>query len=247
MKVKRADLKLKSILYSSPMVIIMILTLLLLTYVGFGEANRKYTVFQLQKLKTQGEIVKNAFDNYLKAGLPLTQFSGFASASELLLKSDKAIGNIRVLDTNQNIVFFNSQSHTTQFAFEKRRAQKSFEEIKIGNKTSTSFKVEESQESFQISQSLKSKFGIVGHVIIEAPKQELLSYLNDQYFTVFYVFIGLSVAFFILVVVYELIAGNKKIRQRLYQSAYLFCFLTMSTVIGLTVFNIYEEGTKAST
>ena len=247
MKVKRADLKLKSILYSSPMVIIMILTLLLLTYVGFGEANRKYTVFQLQKLKTQGEIVKNAFDNYLKAGLPLTQFSGFASASELLLKSDKAIGNIRVLDTNQNIVFFNSQSHTTQFAFEKRRAQKSFEEIKIGNKTSTSFKVEESQESFQISQSLKSKFGIVGHVIIEAPKQELLSYLNDQYFTVFYVFIGLSVAFFILVVVYELIAGNKKIRQRLYQSAYLFCFLTMSTVIGLTVFNIYEEGAKAST
>lgn len=247
MKVKRTDLKLKSILYSSPMLIIMILTLLLLTYVGFGEANRKYTEFQLQKLKTQGEIVKNAFDNYLKAGLPLTQFSGFASASELLLKSDQSIGNIRVLDNNQNIVFFNNQTDTSIFGFEKRNQQKTYTEIKLGKSFSNSYKVEESDDSFQISQDLTSKFGVVGYVIIEATKQELLSFLNEQYFVVFYFFIGLSLAFFFLVIAYELIGGNKSKRQRLYQMAYLLCFLTMSTVIGTTVFKIYEEGATAST
>ncbi len=247
MKVKRTDLQRKRILYSSPMIIITVLTLLLATYVGFGEANRKYTVFQLQKLKTQGEIIKNAFDTYLKAGLPLKQFSGFASTSELLLKSDNSIGNVRVLDTGNNIVFFKSQNDISREQFVNELAGLNYEKISIGKEVSTSYLVEESRDSYQITQNLSNKFGIVGKIIIEAPKKELLAYVNEKYFVVFYFFLGLSLAFLLLVVIFETASGNKQIRQKVYQLAFITSFLVLSAVIATSVFKIYEHGAKAST
>ncbi len=94
-------MKLKNILISSPIILILILTMLLLEFIGYGEAKRKYTQFQLTRLATQGEIIKHEFDSYLHAGLPLKQFSGFSSQSERLLRSDKSIQAIQVID-NQN-------------------------------------------------------------------------------------------------------------------------------------------------
>jgi hypothetical protein len=63
------------------------LSLLLLVYVGFGEGKRIYEQFQAEKLVANGQIVQNAMENYLRAGLPLKQFAGFSTLAEPIVQS----------------------------------------------------------------------------------------------------------------------------------------------------------------
>ncbi len=97
----------KQMLISLPILTVLILTLLLLAYIGFGEAKRTYPQFQIKKLSTQAEIIKNALSSYLQAGLPLNQFSGFTSLTEGLLISDKDIDNINIINPDSETIFYN--------------------------------------------------------------------------------------------------------------------------------------------
>ena len=44
------------------------LSLLLLIYVGFGEATRTFQQFQIEKLAAQGRVVQNTMDTFLRPG-----------------------------------------------------------------------------------------------------------------------------------------------------------------------------------
>ncbi|MDH3919986.1 MAG: hypothetical protein OEU25_17630, partial [Rhodospirillales bacterium] len=66
------------------------LSLLLLMYVGFGEAQRTYQQFHIEKLAAQARVVQNAMATFLRPGLPMRQFVGFATLTEPILASDQA-------------------------------------------------------------------------------------------------------------------------------------------------------------
>ncbi len=245
MKNKRKSATLSHIMYSSPMIIIMVLTLLLLTYVGFGEARRKFTEFELSKMITQVDIVKNALDTYLKAGLPIEQFSGFATTSAMLLRSDKSIQEIRVNDSASKLVF--KKNRHTENGLEGKPKSKKFREYKLPGKTNQLIRIEESDDSFQVIQTLKNKFGVAGYASIKTPKGKLLAFLTESYYTVFFYCIGLSLFFLLFVVFFETFVKNKKNRQKYYQGIYITSFLVLSIIIAQAVFKIYEHGAKAST
>ena len=81
------------------------LSLLLVVYVGFGEAQRTYHQFQVEKLDAQGTILQTAMANYLRAGLPLKQYVGFATRAEAVLASDSSISAMIVFDQDGYPVF----------------------------------------------------------------------------------------------------------------------------------------------
>ncbi|MCP4296209.1 MAG: MFS transporter [Proteobacteria bacterium] len=242
---KRKSAVLSHILYSSPMIIIMVLTLLLLTYVGFGEARRKYTEFELSKMITQVDIVKNALDIYLKAGLPIEQFSGFGTTSEMLLRSDNSIQEIRITDSSSKLVF--KKNRGTETGLEDSRRLEKYKEVKIQGRMSELIHIEESKDSFQVTQTLRNKFGVAGYASIKTPKGELLAFLTDSYYAVFFSCIALSLFFLIFVVVFEYFMPSKKNRQKYYQGIYILSFLILSIIIAQAVFKIYEHGAKSST
>src|SRR3984893_11223671 len=64
------------------------LSLLLLVYVGFGEAKRTYEEFNIEKLVAQGSIAQNSIENYLRAGLPLKQYVGFTNLAEPIVENE---------------------------------------------------------------------------------------------------------------------------------------------------------------
>ena len=241
----RKDSSLYNILYSSPMIVITILTLLLLTYVGFGEAKRKYSLFQLEKMESQMEIVKNAMDAYLKAGLPIRQFSGYMSIGEMLLKSDSSIVNIRITDSNRQTVFEKSRNGKADALAQDGPVQ--YRPVSLKSEKSWRIQAEESKTSYRVVRTLKNKFGIAGYASIEAPKEKLLSYLYQEYVVVFYSCVGLFLLFSLVVVVFEVAVANNRYRRKLYQAVYVASFLILSTIIAFTVFTIYEHGAKAST
>lgn len=91
--------------YGATMFVVCGLSLLLLIYVGFGEAQRTYPSFHLEKLAAQGRIVQNAVESYLRAGLPLRQFVGFNGMAEEIIVSDLSTAQIAVYDVTGQTVF----------------------------------------------------------------------------------------------------------------------------------------------
>lgn len=236
----------RQLLHCLPVLIVLILTFLLLTYVGYGEARRTYQRFQLRKMATQGEIIKNAFDRYLQAGLPLKQYSRFAYLSEGLLLSDDDIENIRVVDTNGQTIFLNIQKPITEDQIEKQISRRSYKpnpEI-LENKEC---RVMESEASFQVELALKSKFGIAGYLVIESEKEAIFEKLNQEYKKVFLIFGIFSSCFVIFIQIYEAFSSNKQKRKAILNISYIIGFLSISIVIAVTVLRIYEYGAKANT
>src|SRR5215471_7617182 len=81
------------------------LSLLLLVYVGFGEGKRIYGQFQVEKLIAQGRIVQNAMENYLRAGLPLKQYSGFVTLADPIVQGIDEIDAMIVYDQSGQQLF----------------------------------------------------------------------------------------------------------------------------------------------
>src|SRR5215831_1007337 len=87
------------------MLVVTGLSLLLLVYVGFGEAKRIYGQFQVEKLIAHGRIVQNAMENYLRAGLPLKQYSGFATLADPIVQGIDEIDGMVVYDQSGQQLF----------------------------------------------------------------------------------------------------------------------------------------------
>ncbi len=238
-------MKLKNIFISLPIIIILILTFALLEFIGYGEAKRKYTQFQLARLATQGEIIRYNFEPYLQAGLPLKQFSGFSSQSERLLLSDDTIQAIQVTDTKGNLVFLSGQRNTSLEQLKKTLVARQYQAslFKLdGNKT-----VEESVDSLRVILPLDTRFGVVGQVAIESQKQDLFHVLDEQFKRVSYAFLTLTLIFILLIIVYEIYFARPKTRERFLKTTYIIEFIVMSVFISVVIFNTYESGARAST
>jgi len=80
------------------MFLVSAVSLLLVIYVGFGEAQRTYHQFQVEKLNAQGKILQTAMASYLRTGLPLKQYVGFATRTDAILMSDASVSAMTVFD-----------------------------------------------------------------------------------------------------------------------------------------------------
>src|SRR5262245_22181946 len=88
------------------MLVVTALSLFLLVYVGFGEGKRIYEQFQIEKLVAHGRIVQNAMENYLRAGLPLKQYAGFATLADPIVQSIDEIDDMVVFVQDGHLLFF---------------------------------------------------------------------------------------------------------------------------------------------
>lgn len=241
--------KFKSVLFSIPIIIVFVLTYLLVAYIGYGEAKRTYPSFQTEKMATLGEIIKNSFENHLNNGFPLEQFSGFNSLGKQILISDSDLESIRITNISNKTIFYTLQNNLNQDNyFESLRNRKYQENTDIVPDTKKgAYTVLVSESSYKVKVQLKSKFGDVGHIVLEADKEKLLQPLYDKYQYVFYTLIILIVIVTIVIMFFELTFKEKKIRQTLVKALYATSFMILSVMIGITVFRIYEQGAEAKT
>jgi predicted MFS family arabinose efflux permease len=225
------------------------LTLLLLIYIGYGEARRTYSRFQMGKLQTQGEIMQIAISAYLQAGLPLKQFSGFSAQSEGLLRSDERIENVQVLDHSENRIFIGLQNDLEREPALALIDSRIYRESRIQPNAESlgETRIEESADSFRAVLNLRGKFGIAGFLIVESTKKAVYRDFYSVYRYVFYSFTALSAVFVLFILLFEIFRKREARRKLVYQIVYTVGFLLMSLVIGLAVFNIYGEGARVKT
>jgi predicted MFS family arabinose efflux permease len=80
------------------------LSVMLLCYIGYGEAGRTYPSIELDRVAAEGEVVARAMEPFALAGLPLAQFPGFGAVTTPILDTDPALAAIYVTDARGQII-----------------------------------------------------------------------------------------------------------------------------------------------
>ncbi|MBF0471214.1 MAG: MFS transporter [Gammaproteobacteria bacterium] len=227
---------------NAPLLFVELMTILLLGFIAYGEANRKFEEFHLGKMASQVEIIKNALDPQLQAGIPMSQFGGFNSLADALVQSDPYIDSIVVKDIQQEEVFRRTTTEAPPW---------SGEELNLDKFAQSSFSFFRSPQRYRVKLGVTGKFGPAGSIELEVQSEAVHEPIR-QSFTQIAVINGIVLLIFSsLVLLFGAFSrGNLKLEQiqkKVLNFLYLISFIVISTVIGSSVFSIYEQGASAKT
>ena len=212
------------------------LSLLLLVYVGFGEAQRTYSQFHVEKLHAQGQILQNAIASYLRAGLPLRQYVGFATRADAMLASDSTMSSVAVFDQNGRPVF-----ETDDGGVPLLPASANITAFSGGAEVD----LRQDSDYLQVVLPLKNKFESVGSLAVAMPRSAIGERL-DQHFRGLLFAAGILSIFFAWLVS---VVGPRLVDRRMtwLQVGYALTFLIMSGLVVATLVSVYSEGAQTKT
>ena len=231
------------LLLNTPLIFLELITILLLTYIAYGEANRKYEEFQFGKMAAQAEIIQNAMDSHLQAGIPIAQFGGFNSLSGALIQSDQYIFQISVFDTqNRDAIFINKQND-----FDSNATFTDYPTLAEKSKAQH-FK---SASTYRVSIPLSGKFGEVGRVELDVSTLSVQQPIHKHFKQISIYCAIVFILFTLTILIFSARSSEDEsrdnYRQKVMNFLYLISFLAISTVIASSMFKIYEEGASSKT
>jgi MFS family permease len=242
-------------------VAILIASLLLLGYVGVGEAHRTYPRFEVDRLSAQGELVQTAMQPFLQAGLPLEQFPGFTPLTQPLLESDPSIAAIAVVDPKGETLFANFQ-RASDSASPARATGFRTSALQEGQRR---YRVEENDRNYRVSFELRNKFEKVGDLQLVMPKAVISNTINHYFAYVALAGVALLVTYTAAVI--AITARTRRLERALLAQrfgsveterlarrgarwlaiAYGACFLLMAAAVMVALLNIYAQGVRGKT
>ena len=205
------------------------LSLVLLIYVGFSEAQRTFQQFQVEKLEAQGIIVQNAIESFVRAGLPLKQYVGFTTLAEPILDSDDTIVAMVVFDQAGRAVFAAGDGSIPLLPMAAAGGGGTLD-------------VRLADEHQQVVLPLRNRFETVGSLAITMPQSIVTQRVETTFTPLLLVAGALSLAFAIFVSISgPQLAGR---RTPWLQVAFALTFIAMAvTVIG-TLIALYSDGAQ---
>ena len=167
------------------------LSLLLLMYVAFGEGQRTYQQFHLEKLVAQGRVIQSAINNFLRPGLPLRQYVGFSTRAGTILSSDPSIASISVFGTDQRAIF--------AAGLEGIPLLSEAEDNPKQNGYGASMR--QSNDYIQVVLPLRNRYEVVGHLAVTMPRDLVGQRVQENFEPLLVVAAVLSAIFGLLVAV----------------------------------------------
>ncbi len=217
--------------------LILAVSLVLLGYVGYGEAFRTYPRFEMEKLGAQGDIVQSSMSTFLIAGLPIEQFPGFSPLTDPLLKSDATITAIYVADPKGQIVFANSQ--VPNFSLGEKFSPSNLQEKQ------DPYQITESPSYYRISLDLRNKFESVGSLHVLLPRAVINQKINNGFVVVLIAAILLMILFGVFSLWLDRQIGSHILRNL--RLGYSAVFFVMAIVVVVVLINLYATGIQAKT
>ena len=211
------------------------LSLLLLMYVAFGEGQRTYQQFHLEKLVAQGRVIQSAINNFLRPGLPLKQYVGFATRAGTILSSDPSIAAIAVFDAEGNEVFAVGESAIPLLP----------EADDVSTQSSKTTDTRMSNQLVQAVLPLRNRYEVVGQLAVTMPRALVASRVQASFEPLLIVAGVLSAVFGIAVALSRTALRNR--RMPWLQIGYGLTFLMMACFVIFTLINLYSEGAQAKT
>ena len=210
------------------------LSLLLLVYVGMGEGKRIYEQFQIEKLVAHNRIIQTAMENYLRAGLPLKQYAGFSTLADPIVQSIDEIDAMSVFDHAGNQLFIVTDKDKKVLRLPS--AAEAARQIKHD------VEVERHDTFYQVAMPLRTRFEIVGSLVITAGTDVAERRVNASFTPLVMSAAGLAALFAIFVVVSAPYLARS--RTPWLQIGYAVTFLTMAGFVVATLINLYSDGVQ---
>ncbi len=214
------------------MFLVSILSLFLLLYVGFGEAQRTYEQLHYEKLMAQGQVIQNAMEKVLRAGLPLKQYVGFNTLCESILASDKSISVIIAYDRDKNPVFTSGGEFIPPF---------SAQADSYGNALLPNF----SEKYLQVTLPLSSRFEKIGSLSLSVPRSVIRDRIEATFESLFISGAVLSLVFALFISTFK--PHLKQRKTPWIQISFGATFIAMSILIVTSLVTLYSGGTQAKT
>lgn len=211
------------------------LSLLLLVYVGHGEATRTYQEFQVEKLIAQGQIIQKTMETFLHGGHSITQFAGYTTKVEPILTSDETIAAMTVFDQSGRPVFVGGDRSIPLLHLPPVTA----------GRVPAAIDLRENDQFLQVVLPLRNRFEQVGSLAICIPKTAVTDRVSEK-FRPLLIVVAVAASFFGLFVAVgaPYLTGR---RRRWLQYVYALTFLTASVFVVATLISLYSEGAQAKT
>ena len=210
------------------------LSLLLLVYVGIGECKRIYEQFQIEKVVAHNRIVQSAMENYLRAGLPLKQYAGFATLADPIVQSIDEIDSMAVYDQAGNQLFIVTDKD--------KNNPKMPVVTEIARQVRQNIEVAKNDTFVQIVMPLRTRFETVGSLVVTAGTGIAARRVNTAFTVPLAGVVVLSALFAAFVV----ITAPYLARSRLpwLQIGYAVTFLSMAGLVVGTLIHLYSDGVQ---
>ena len=216
---------------------VIVLSLVLLIYVAYVDAHKSYRVFLLDRIHSNGEIIKSTIEPLLQAGLPLNQLVGFNVITQPILDSDQAIAEVSIINQEEELLFLNRQSGVT---IEE-------ESTAIGAllvESDISYKVYLLDDLYRIRLPLSNRFEQLGELQLtmrsEVINQSILPYMRIV------IIVAIAVIFLYALVLLILLRGNQR-GNLSFNIVYNVAFLLVAVVLIISLIQIYSDGLQART
>ncbi|WP_430463530.1 MFS transporter [Tabrizicola sp.] len=211
------------------MTLVAALSLGLLIYVGWADAKRNLPDFETKKMAAQGELVQTAMESFLRAGLPLDQFVGFAQIAEPTLDSDPDIISIAAYDADGRQVFGAGDTSVQPIA---------------GQRAELGYGIRTDGEWLQIALPLRDRFQPVGDLIVTMKAETVVRKVSTAIIGLLPVCAFLVGAFFISV----LILGPRALGGRVpwIGIGYVFIYFMAAMFLVVSLITLYAEGAQST-
>lgn len=211
------------------MFVVAALSLLLLLYVGFGDGRRNYELIHIEKLTAHGRFLQNSIENFLRNGLPLKQYVGFATLAGPIVDSEE-VDAVAIYDASGRQLFIAMDKQNPLLpaapAFVKNPADGI--KIYVGN------------THYQVVLPLRTRFETVGSVVVVSPKSLVTGRMWVAFRPLLIVAGMLACVFALLIVLMKpYIARSQK---PWLQIAYGATFFAMSVGVVWTLGGLYFDG-----
>lgn len=215
--------------------VVVCLSLLLLLYLGYGEGVRTYGQFHIDKLTSEGKVVQNIMEGYLRADLPLKDYAGFTKLAEPIV-AGQDIDALIVYDQNGRKLDEAIDTRGSGGTLEMPEAPAAVQNPK------DSVVVVQDARHFQVVIPLHNRFEVAGSLVVVSSVAVVTRRLHAAFDRLAYVAVGLSLAFAVLMSW----LGPKLVNSRLpwMQINYGVTFLIMAAFVVGTLVALYSQGVQ---
>jgi MFS family permease len=216
------------------MLVVAAVSLFILVYIAFGEARRNYERFQIEKLISQGQIAQSALETFVRPGLPMQQFVGFAAMAGPMVEADPLIDNVSAYDASGTRVFTSSGGTGIMLlpANLSRNGEFGTAEIRSNG------------QLLQVVLPIKNRFEAVGSIVLSAPRK-LIDARVEQAFMPLLGVAGLASMVFAAYVILFAQNSAPSRRARLVGIAFALKFILVSIFVVHTLLSVYAQGAQA--
>src|SRR5882724_1145513 len=209
-------------------------SLLLLVFTGYGEAGRVYAQLRLARIAELGQVLQQAMETFAQTGLPIRQFTGFASQSRTLAEVDPAITLVAVIDGAGQAAFI--EPPTAKVASEPSSGAA---EGAAGSATTLA------GDRYRLMLPVRDKFGVAATLLIEVDRAAVGRPVVAAFRPLLILMLAAALVFLIVQLIAVDRVGAKA--RAAPSAAFVVAFVVVAAGLMVVIFGLYAAGVRGKT